>query len=343
MSKLDKFISELGIDETFTKPIKKPKKYTKVKDVVTQLEGYNYMADLLYLPQDEGYKYLLVVIDLVTHAFDFEPIKERTAVNVLDAMKKIFKRKILKMPEATIRTDNGSEFKGVFHKYLYDNNIFHSVSLPYRHSQLSAVEAKNKILGRIINGYMNTQEMKTGEKYTKWVHILPILRKELNKIYYIKPKYTVDTINKEPVSDVNTDKQPKFKVGDLVHRQLDYPENALMQKQTTSNFRMGDMRYDRTPKKIINILYYDGAIPYRYMIDGIKNASFTEDQLLLSNEKEQKHRIKKIIGKKKIKGKVYYLIWWVGYTKKNATWEPKTIIMQDAPKLVKEYEESIKD
>ena len=182
----------LEIDETYTKPVKKPKKYTKIKDVITPLESYNYMADILYLPEDENTKdkYLLVMTDLVTHECDFEPIKNLQSDTVLKAMKNIFKREYLAKPKATIRTDGGNEFKGVFHKYLYDNNIFHSTTLPYRHTQLSAVDNLNKTLGRIINGYMNTKEFKTGKPYTNWVHILPIIRSELNDILYVKPKYT---------------------------------------------------------------------------------------------------------------------------------------------------------
>ena len=50
------------INNTFTRPPKKDKKPSSIGDAITQIAGYNYMADLLYLPPDDGYKYLLVVI-----------------------------------------------------------------------------------------------------------------------------------------------------------------------------------------------------------------------------------------------------------------------------------------
>jgi hypothetical protein len=336
-------IDKLGIDETFTKPPKKTKKFTKIKDSVTQLEGYNYMADILYLPEDKTKnKYLLVITDLISHACDFEAVKNLKAETILNAMKTIFKRKYLDKPNASLRTDNGSEFKGVFHKYLHDNDIFHSVSLPYRHTQLSAVERLNKTLGRILNGFMNTQEIKTGEVSKDWVHILPILRDELNKTLYVKPKYTDMTIYKESIQPINNKNAPKYKVGDLVHRQLDYPENALGNKQSTHNFRMGDFRFSPVPQKITKILYFNGSIPYRYMLDGIKNASFTEAQLMPSVEKVQKWKVKKIIGHKKIKNKIHFLIWWKGLTKRQSTYEPRSELIKDIPKLIKDYESTLK-
>src|SRR5438552_382523 len=120
-SKVKQLITKLGIDETLTTPIKKPKKFTRVKHNIPLKEDYNFMADLLFLPTDKaGYKYLLVVVDLATDEFDIEPLKDKQPKNVLDAMLKMFKRKYIKTPYASIKTDDGTEFKGVFHKWLYE-------------------------------------------------------------------------------------------------------------------------------------------------------------------------------------------------------------------------------
>ena len=68
----------------------------------------------------------------------------------------------------------------------------------------------------------------------------------------------------------------------------------------------------------------------------------TESQLLPSKEKVQKFKVKKIIDKKKEKNKVFYLIWWAHQLKKNASWEPRTELMKDIPKLIKDYETTLK-
>ena len=84
------------------------------------------MADLLFLPKAQnGYNYLLVITDIYNSKFDIEPIKNKEAQTVLDALLEIFKRIYLDKPKASISTDAGTEFKQVFKKYLDDNNIFH--------------------------------------------------------------------------------------------------------------------------------------------------------------------------------------------------------------------------
>ena len=59
---MDKLIAKLGINEKFTKAIKQPNKFNRVKDNVPLKQDYNFMADLLFLPQtDSGYRYLLFI------------------------------------------------------------------------------------------------------------------------------------------------------------------------------------------------------------------------------------------------------------------------------------------
>ncbi|KAF0709544.1 hypothetical protein AaE_012847 [Aphanomyces astaci] len=95
-------------------------------------------------------------------------------------MKVIFKRGIMPKPQASIRTDGGSEFKEAFHKYLHDESILHRVSEPYRHNQLANVERLNRTLGRFLNGYMNAKEVETGKVYREWTDIIDELREGFN-------------------------------------------------------------------------------------------------------------------------------------------------------------------
>ena len=55
----------------------------------------SHQADLLFLPEDKGYKYALVVVDIATGKTDIEPLKTKQSKEVLDAMKRIYKRKYL--------------------------------------------------------------------------------------------------------------------------------------------------------------------------------------------------------------------------------------------------------
>lgn len=293
---LNSLASDSIDDITLTKPVKKDKKFTKVKDNIPLLEDYNFMADIVFLPTtNEDYKYLLVVCDLATDEFDIEPLKTKDSASVLKAMKKMFTRDHIKQPKASIRTDGGSEFKDEFHNYLFDNNILHRVGIKNRHKQQANVERLNRSIGHLLNIYMNQMEKKKRVTYREWTDVINKVRTELNEV------------RKKDISDVNvfTDKgnvpsyidtQPKFKVDDLVYRKLDAPMDALGHYQDTKQFREGDYRWDhKNPRRIKMVLYYTGNVLYRYLISGLPNVSYAETELMKADEKKEEKEEKKQI------------------------------------------------
>lgn len=298
MSKtLKKLLQGLNIDETFTKKIRKPKGFTKIRDNVNLQEDYNHMADLLSLPTTTyGYKYLFVIVDLATREFDIEPMKTKDAFAALNAMENCFKRNYIRIPFGTLTTDSGSEFKGVFHNWLYKKDIAQKVTVPGRHTQTSMVDSLCRQLGRLINGYLNAIEVKTGRISKNWLPILDIVREQLNEVRKRKlPKNinsyeypTFDPMKETKVTNKKTGKTkteykyitPKFKKGQMVYRALNIPRTALGVEQNTHAFRMGDYTFDTTAREIKQVLNYSGFELYRYVLDGIPNASFTEKQLM---------------------------------------------------------------
>jgi len=72
--------------------------------------------------KDCGYKYLLVVVNIATSMCDAEPIKYKYSFIVRDALKRIYERKILKIPHK-IEVDAGNEFKSDFSTYF--NTVSH--------------------------------------------------------------------------------------------------------------------------------------------------------------------------------------------------------------------------
>lgn len=275
---MNKLLKDLNIDETYTRKTKSV--LDRVKQNTLPVSKYNYMADILYLPQTrQKFKYLLTMVDLWSNKCDFEPMKNKTADTTLQAMKAIFKRGILPMPKGSIRTDSGTEFHGVFHKYLYNHNILQRFAQPYRHQQMGNVEKLNYDLGRIFNGYMNTEEMKKGQTFREWTNILNLVRTEINKIRIGKKD---ENPFETKFLDVKIDS--KYDVGDLVYYRSDVPLDALGHRQDTANFRVGDYRFNIWhPKKIKKILYYPKNV--RYLLDGMLNVSFAESELKPANEK----------------------------------------------------------
>jgi hypothetical protein len=348
MSQFSKLIKKLNIDETYTKPVRKSTiKFDSVKANTLLQPDYNYMADVLYLPKTKsGYKFLLCVVDLGTDEFDIEPMKQINSSNSLDAMKKIFGRKILLKPKASIRTDGGPEFKGEFAKYCHDNDILHRIAISGRHKQLANVDSLMVQLERLFIGYMNAKEEQTGVVFKEWDEIIDTVREELNKI---RKKDSIDPFEQQIVPRVNeeSNKEPKYKIGDYVYRIVDNPIDATGQTQPTKRFRVGDYRFEHTkPRKIIRVLLYPNN--FRYLLEGIDGTSYTETELRPAKNPEPEfdeegnriYYIEKILQHKKqknmylrnpkLKPLLYkYKIQWKGLPKSKATWASYSDLIDD--------------
>lgn len=323
-------IEKYGLENKFTKAPKIEKTFNKFDNRVPQIEDFNLMADILYLPKTKkDFKYLLVIVDLASKEVDFEPVKSLESSIILNATKKIFKRQYINEPYASINTDAGIEFKSVFHQFFKNKNIYHKVALPNRHTQQSPVENANKQIGYILNMYMNKKEVETGKLYREWTDIIDELRIDMNKIRKKELPKNLEDIKIPDYSEAIIEKEPKYQVGNLVHIALDYPRNALNHKQNTNNFRVGDIKWDTQSRKILKIIYMADKPYHRYMVSGIVGASYTENQLQLADNEEETYYVKKIIGEKIQKKIKYYLVWWKGKRKNEATYEPETNLIED--------------
>lgn len=329
---INQIFSKLDIDDTYTK--KKYYKFDKVKDNCFPVHGYNEMADLLILPTtDKSFKYCLTIVDLWSNYFDFEPMKTKTAKETLDSLKKIFKRNYVDQPKASLKTDNGGEFKEVFDKWLKQHKIAHLLSLPDRHKQNGNIENLNRQLGKLFMTYLSHMSMKLNEEYYNWTDIVPTVREELNKLK--KHPKDEDPFT-YPMKIPNITNPPKYKVGDIVYRPLEKPINGQF-----GGFRSGDLRVDTIPRKIRSMYLYTNN--WRYVLDQFPNVAYSETELLPAKETEEKREVKAIIGKKTIKGKLHYLVWFKREKKAEASYEPKTNLIEDGLlDTINEYEESLK-
>ena len=340
LSPMQELMKKMLIDETYTKPIKY--KYPKVKDNIFPKNGYNYEADILELVQTSGgYNRLLCVVDMYSNYCDFEPMKTKTSTEVLKAFKTIFKRGIVTMPKASIRTDSGSEFKSVVDKYMHDNNILHLWALPERHKMMGNVENLNKIVARFLMTYLQNKTMELNKDYYEWTDIIDELRHNINDA----KKHPKDVnLNKYVPPEINMDQPPKYKINDLVFRRLEVPLNKFSRKLHNTNFRQGDNRFELIPRKVLQVLAYSSPNPWRYILNELPNVSYAEAELIpAKNETEEKFIVRKIIGKKTEKKIIYYLVWWKKKLKKDATYEPRSKLLEDnLDEYIKEYEDDIK-
>jgi len=331
-------LDELKIDETFTK--KRFYKFDKFKENTFPKANYNEMCDLLMLPETkEGYKYLFCVCDLWSNYCDFEPMKTKTAKETLSAMLKCFKRNYVKLPKASMKSDNGGEFKEQFEKYLYDHHIAHPTCYPDRHKQLANIENLNKQIGRLLMTYLTNKEKQLKKPYSEWTDIIPQIREGLNKVKKHPPDKDPYTCDLPPL---RMEQLPKYKIGDIVYRPLETPKGNLHDKR----FRSGDNRYDDVPRKVKFVLAYPNN--WRYILDGFPNVSYAENELIKSlDEEEEKWEVKKIIGERVQKKQKQFLVWWKYHKKDQSTWEDEKNLKEDLGdevlnEFIKEYKDSLK-
>ena len=255
MDKINSSSSDDDITDTDTKPIKKIVKKIKRKKKPTILgsiigeknkalideltrekakepevkathnDAYGYpgkrgQMDVLYLPNDNGFKYLLVAVDNYTKKTDAIPLRFRTAEAVRKAIDKIYyENKVLKPPKI-LQVDAGSEFKKGLDEYLKPKGIHLRRAGVARHSQQANVEARNKAIGSLIMKSQLVKELETDKVSKQWLKLLPDILKKLNE--NAKPKKMKQTGEVPCKVDGDCD---LYEVNDMVRYKLDYPVN----------------------------------------------------------------------------------------------------------------------
>ena len=329
---MNKLYKKVGISEkqlTLSQQQPKQRVYNSIYNNIIHEEGFNYMADLIMFPETkQGYKYLLVVVDLYTNGFDIEPLKNKSAETTLKAYQQMLKRNFIEMPQGTMRTDSGSEFKAMFNKFLITNNIIHRVSLPNRHKQTGPVENLNKTLSKLLMSYIVNVEEQTKKNFNEWIEILPTVRKDLNKIRResrIKEKKYLEDEENEPVYDSRV--KQAYQIGDYVYNKLDWPEDALRKKQPTPQRRMGDYTYSREPKKIVRVILMNDAPYHRYLLYNMPNVSYSEDELI--PVPEDARQVLKKVGAGMVRGGQYHYLAHLSNKDYDTIWIPEHEIRFD--------------
>jgi len=81
---------------------------------------------------------------------ELQEMTDRKNIDVIKALKAIYKRKVLSKPRVII-TDRGKEFGKEFTKALDDFDIAHKLAKAGRHRSVALVERKNQTIGKIIH------------------------------------------------------------------------------------------------------------------------------------------------------------------------------------------------
>lgn len=247
-----------------------------------ELPNHTIQADLLFLPNDKGFRYLLVVVDNGSRKTDAEPLKTKDSNTVLKAFKKIFERGVIKIPESRLEVDPGKEFQGSVSKFFEDKGIHIKVGKPDRHRQQALVERRNQTIGEALWKAMVYDQLETGKVSEKWTSRLRDVIDSINEKY---KNYKLPKPKDTPVCE--GDSCELLDIGTKVRVMLDAPIEVGLHKEIKlmGRFRKADVRWNPKVRIVKQVLLKPNAPPL-YLLDGNDTsrgidltAAYTKNQL----------------------------------------------------------------
>ena len=204
------------------------KKIFPRRRVVARFPFDLWQADLIEYPNikwyNNGYKFILLVIDCFTKVIYCEKLKKKTADLTSDAMLKILDR--AKQPPVMLVTDGGREFfNSEFEKVMISNNISHFRTATRTPWKASLAERANRTIKTKIARWMQ----KTNSK--KWIDVYEKFVDNYNKVPHSSHGFAPQDVTEDNAKEVYKKLYPlsrirvgcKLKIGDKVR--------ILVQKQ----------------------------------------------------------------------------------------------------------------
>lgn len=196
-----------------------------------------WQADLIFVfhpSANQSYKYILVVIDVLSKFAWVRLLENKYAINVTEALASII-RKSARKPYLLI-SDSGREFRNkYFEKYLKENNIHHYIC--YDTTKATVVERFNRTLKNRILKYF------TRNKTKKYIHILDKIVNAYNNTVHSRTKFKPISVRRKNERKVYQNlykmrtipERQKYEVGDTVRVAVMRPHFEKGYKPSYSN------------------------------------------------------------------------------------------------------------
>jgi hypothetical protein len=264
------------VDELFRRPPREPKRKGINTIYTARKPNQIQQADLLFLPEDDGYKYLLVVVDLFDRHVEVEPLKSKDAAAIKSAMIDIYNNTDIKHP-AVLQVDSGKEFMGVFKTYMTKLGTKIRYGIPGRHKQQSLAERVNGIIGKEIFKRQIARELKTGKVNKEWLDDIDDIVDTINDKFRATNAKRFSQIKRDDFVKPTRYERDILPIGTKVRIKLDEPQD-IFGKKLPGKFRAGDIRWSKKIYTITDFILKPG-MSVHYLVDGIDNASFSRYEL----------------------------------------------------------------
>ena len=294
------------------KPIRR--KFTKRRVVVKKANDI-WAADIVEMQPfsryNNGYKYLLMVIDVFSKYGWTIPLKTKTGTETAKAINNLMKTQ---SPQK-LWTDKGKEF---YNKHVSRVLEKYNVELYSTENEEKScvVERWNRTIKRNMWKYFSANNT------NKYIDILPNLIEKYNKTYHrsikLSPEEAIKPENHQHVFNAlypsersHTIRLAKFKVGDRVRI---VKKKKTFDKGYTPNWT----------EEVFTVSEVKNTNPPTYSIKDWKDeqikGSFYEEELQKTTQ--TKYRIEKVLKKRNRNGVKEVLVKWSGYNKEFNSWIP---------------------
>jgi len=190
-------------------------KFPRRRVIVSHID-HVWASDLVEMPAERGYKFILTIVDVFSKFAWAIPLKSKTGIEMTETFEKILKESG-RVPKK-IWSDKGKEYYNkIFLKFLKDRGIeLYSVESEIK---CSVAERFNRTLKEMM--YRKFTELES----RKWVKLLPELVDEYNHRVHSTIKMTPiegskkeseEQIQREVFSISPSVRKPRYKVGDFV-------------------------------------------------------------------------------------------------------------------------------
>ena len=305
--------------EDLSQELNKPsiQKFERQKVIVNHINEIH-STDLVdmtqYSKMNRGYKYILTNIDVFSKYAYAYPLKSKKIHDIKLCFEKIFKNNKPKY----IWSDKEPAFLSKeMQQFFKDNNV----KIYHTNSYLKAVVIER--FNRSLRELMMKEFVKNNN--TVWYNILPKLIKIYNNRYHSTIKMKPTQVNKSNENYIKeniysydkTNKNPKFKIGDLVRISL--KRRDLFDKPS-SNIKWSEELFKIHSINKSNVITYK----IKDLNDEIIKGIFYEKELQKTKNTSEVYVIEKIIRRNKNK----YLVKWRGYSNDFNSWIDKDDIIK---------------
>lgn len=275
-----------------------------------------FQADLVDLSSlskyNNGYKYLLTCIDILSKYAWAIPLKTKSGKDILDGLVRIFKSG--RIPK-TFQTDKGTEFLNrLVQNYFKKNDVHFFVT--HSDKKASVIERWNRTLKTKMWKYF------TFKNTWRYIDVLPDLLESYNNSFHRSIQMKPVEVNKKNESLVwhtlygKNFIQPiryKFRVGDQVRisKAKKLFDKGYLPNWTTEIFVVSESLPRRPP--VYRLKDLQGEV-----LGGI----FYEEELQGIQKDDNVYQIERILEKRRVKNRLEYFVKWKGYPDKFNSWVP---------------------